>query len=76
VDYHEFVCAGAVALFVATADADPEHIPGAAQRCCGAWEYVRPFRLGDGTHTPAVDEAIRVRVAAEGYHIYLKRPAA
>ncbi len=73
-EYHEFVCSGTTALFVATADPDPAHIPGAAQRCCGAWKYTGPFRLGDGSHTPAVDAAVKMRVAADGYHLYLKRP--
>ncbi len=73
--YYEFVSARTPALFVATAHPDPADIPGAALQCCGRWEYVRPFRVGDGTHSPAVDATIRVRVAAEGYHIYLKRPA-
>ncbi len=74
VDYHEFVCAGAPCLFVATADPDPAHIPGAAQGCCRRWVYVGSFRLGDGTHTPTVDAAVRARVASDGYHLYLKRP--
>ena len=30
-EYHEFDCEGASALFIATADPDPGRIPGAAQ---------------------------------------------
>jgi hypothetical protein len=73
-EYHEFVCEGAAALFVATADPDPDRIPAAALLCCARWVHSRVFRLGDGTHSPALDSAIRVRVAADGYHLYLKRP--
>jgi hypothetical protein len=75
VDYHEFVCAGAPCLFLATADPDPARIPAAAQACCREWTYVGPFLRGDGTHTPGVDASIKFRVAADGYHLYLKRPA-
>jgi xanthine/CO dehydrogenase XdhC/CoxF family maturation factor len=74
VDYHEFVCAGTTALFVATADPDPANIPAAAERCCQHWRHSKMFRLGDGTHPPALDAAIKMRVASDGYHLYLKRP--
>jgi hypothetical protein len=74
VDYHEFVCEGAAALFLATADPDPTRIPAAAQRCCEKWVYSQTFRLGDGTHSPSLDAAIRVRVGSDGYHLYIKRP--
>ena len=73
--YYEFVCAGNPAMSVATADPDPARIPAAALVCCGKWEYSRPFELGDGSHAPAVDAAVRVRVAGEGYHILIGRPA-
>ena len=73
-DYHEFVCEGGTALFIATTNADPAAIPDAAQLCCRKWVYSRTFRLGDGTHTPALDSTIRVRVASEGYHLYIMRP--
>jgi hypothetical protein len=73
-EYHEFSCAGASTLFIATADADPARIPAAAQACCRRWLFVRSFRLGDGSHTPTVDTAIKAQVAAEGYHLYTKQP--
>ena len=73
--YYEFVCVGRPLLSVATADPDPAHIPAAALACCVRWEFSRPFKLGDGSHAPAVDAAIQVRVAGEGYHIFFSRPA-
>jgi hypothetical protein len=73
--YYEFVCVGRPLLSVATADPDPAHIPAAALACCVRWEFSRPFNLGDGSHVPAVDAAIQVRVAGEGYHIFFSRTA-
>jgi len=68
-DYYEFVCAGASAMSVVTADRDPAHIPDAAQVCCREWTYSRTIHLGDGSHAAAVDAEIKMHVAAEGYHI-------
>jgi hypothetical protein len=75
-DYYEFVCVGRPSLFVATGDPNPAHIPGAALACAKQWRLKRSFRLGDGSHAAAVDAAIQVRVAGEGYHIFVNRPAA
>ncbi len=74
-DYYEFVCAGTPSMSVATSDADPARIPAAAGACCRQWRFVKAFALGDGSHTPALDAAIRDRVAAEGYYIFLNRSA-
>jgi hypothetical protein len=68
--YYEFVCRGTPSMFVATAHEDPARIPDAAQVCCREWRFVREFRLGDGTHSVPLDDAIRARVTADGYHIF------
>jgi hypothetical protein len=73
-EYHEFKCAGAAALFIATASSDPDTIPASAHLCCQKWVYNRLFWLRDGSHSLAVDAAIKMRVASEGYHLYIKRP--
>ena len=73
-EYHEFVCAGASALYLVTTTDEPARIPGAAQQCCRKWVYSGSFSLGDGSHSPTLDAAIKSRVAAEGYHLYIKRP--
>jgi hypothetical protein len=63
-DYYEFVCAGAAALYVVTADRDSAKMPGGAQACCQEWTFSRAFKLGDGSHDAALDVAIQSGVAA------------
>jgi hypothetical protein len=72
-DLHEFLCEGAPALRVATANPDPAGIPLAAQRCCRRWVYAGPIRLGDGSRPADLDAAIATRVTADGYHLFVRR---
>jgi hypothetical protein len=62
-------------MFVATTDPDSAHIPAAGERCCREWKFAASFRLGDGSHVTALDAAIKLRVAGEGYYIYFQRQA-
>jgi hypothetical protein len=75
VDYYEFVCAGAPSMSVAAARRDAANLPGAALVCCRKWKFSRSFTLGDGSHAPALDAAIKRRVAAEGYYLFDNRSA-
>jgi hypothetical protein len=69
-DYYEFVCSGAPSMSVTVPDRDPAKMPGAAQACCQKWTFSQSFKLGDGSHLPALDAAIKARVAADGYYIF------
>jgi hypothetical protein len=70
-NYHEFVCVGTPTIFLAAAVAEPNLLPDAAKVLCRQWRYVRAFILGDGSHTAVLCEAIRERVAIDGYHLYV-----
>jgi len=69
-DYYEFVCAGTYAMSVAALHPDPANLPDAALACCRQWRFCKAFRLGDGSHSVALDAAIEVRVATDGYYIF------
>ena len=72
-EYHEFHCEAAPALYLVTGDRD--RIPGAALACCRNWVYGRSFKLGESSHSRERDDAIRKAVAAEGYCLFIKRPS-
>jgi hypothetical protein len=69
-DYYEFVCAGTYAMSVAALHPDPAYLPDAALACCRQWRFRKAFRLGDGSHSVALDAAIEARVATDGYYFF------
>jgi hypothetical protein len=72
--YFEFESADTPTVRLATGSRDPEKMPDAAKVCCRQWDFVREFRLGEGTHSAELEATIKERVAAEGYHVFVTRP--